>query len=255
MAKRRIASFTPFWNQELWINPHFDMLSKLDFNLVAMHREPLPSYHKEHGYSRKPDRSEELLKKYFPNVKMIESDYPASMDFRAELFNEGLALLQDYDIVFRLDPDMFWTAENWDKMLDYIRSTNFDAYRMDFAPDSINYYMTGDFDHGLKDAKEHDVLAVNPKKPFQYIEDEFSVQPLAWDYGNETFFKFPGFMCHHFRGWNKPRSTPNPGWLEKESTIEALAEYGEVKNGYTTWFKCPEEVKEPLAKWYQELKS
>lgn len=237
------------WNQELWIKPHFDMLSKLDFNLVAIHREPLPSYHREHGYSRKADRSEEYLKKYFPDVKLIESTYPAHMDFRAELFNEGLEQLQDYDIVFRLDPDMFWTEKNWEKMLDYIRETDFDAYRMDFAPDSINYYMTGDFDHGLKDAKEHDILAVNPKKMFEYYEDQLSVIPLGWPHDNDTFFKWEDFMCHHFRGWNKPKSTPNPQWLEKPGTQEAFKEY----NNNGEWFKCPEEIRKPVEEWYKEL--
>lgn len=235
----------------MWIKPHFDMLSKLDFNLVAIHRKPLPSYHKEHGYSNRPDRSEELLTKYFPNVKIVESTYPAHMDFRAELYNEGLALLQDYDIVFRLDPDMFWTKENWDKMIDYIRNTDFNAYRMDFHPDSVNYYMTGDFDHGLKDAWEHDVLAVNPNYPFKVIEDEGSIQVLGWPYGNDTFFKWDGFICHHFRGWNKPKSTPNPGWLTKPNIPQLLKEAG--NNG--EWFKCPEEIKSPIQDWLKVIQS
>lgn len=253
MGRRKIASFTPMWNQELWIKPHFDMLSKLDFNLVAMHKEPLPSYRREHGYSIKADGSEELLKKYFPKVKIVESDYPPSMDFRAELYNEGLEQLQDYDIVFRLDPDMFWTEENWKKMLEYIDSTDFDAYRMDFHPDSINYYMTGDFNHGLKDAWEHDILAVNPKKLFQVEEHETYREVLGWPFENDTYFNWEGFMCHHFRGWNKPKSTPNPEWLEYETTLKAFEDYGNWKDGIARWFKCPQEIREPIEQWMKVL--
>lgn len=248
---RKIASVTPIWNQAMWIKPHFEMLSKLDHNLVIMHHEPLPSYRKEHGYSRKPDLSEQILQKYFPKVKIVESNFSPADDFGAELYNEGLRQLEDYDIVFRLDPDMFFSKENWEKMIDYIGNTNFDAYRMDFANDSINYYMTESFDHGLKDAKENDILALNPKKLFKVIEDDNTIQVLGWPYDNDTFFKWDNFMCHHMRGWNKPKSTPNPRWLEYDSTFWALKNYG--NNG--DWYRCPQEIKEPLELWLKQLKN
>lgn len=224
----------------MWIKPHFELLSKLDHNLVLIHKRPLPNYHIEHGYKTAPDLSEKLIRQYFPNVEIVYSNYPEGKEFGAELYNEGLRLLEDYDSVFRLDPDMFFLPEVWDQMIQYVRNTNFDCYRMDFKHDSINYYMTNDFDHGLKDAQEIDPLAVNPKIKF--------TDPLEYPMDNHTFFTFPDFFCHHFRGWNKPKSTPKT-WYMRPNAYEALEAYGNKGE----WYKCPQEIRDQLEPWLKEL--
>lgn len=239
--RRKIGSLTPLWNQELFIKPHFEMLSKLDRNVVLMQPGPLPQYHKEHGYSRKKDLSEDILRKSFPNVEIYPGNYPTTMEFGSGLYNEGLAMMQDCDIVFRLDPDMLWTTVDWQRFIDFIQETNYDCYRMDFANDSINYYMTGDFYHGLKDAKEFDALAVNPKYFFTGV--------LDYPDHNTTVVDMPAWVCHHFRGWNKPKSTPNPEWLESDYAKQALLEYGDEGS----WFECPFEIRTQMEEWIDEL--
>lgn len=238
---RKIGSITPLWNQELFIKPHFNMLKDLDRNLVMLQEKPLPSYHNEHGYSIKADLSEKILREQFPNVEIVQAMYPPELDFGAGLYNEGLAQMQDMDIVLRLDPDMLWTEKDWKAFIDLIRNTDFDCYRMDFHNDSINYYMTGDFEHGLKDAQEFDALAVDPKKFFTGV--------LDYPATNNHIIKIDGWMCHHFRGWNKPKSTP-PGW---DSRIEPayLDQYGDKGK----WFKCDPEVRKVMEDWLQELKA
>src|SRR4051812_24263612 len=144
---RKIGSITPLWNQELFIKPHFNMLKSLDRNLVMLHDRPLPSYKNEHGYSTKKDLSEQILKSQFPNVEIVKAMYPVELDFACGLYNEGLRLMQDCDIVLRLDSDMLFTQKDWDAFIQYIRETDFDCYRMDFEKDSINYYQTGRYDH------------------------------------------------------------------------------------------------------------
>ncbi len=241
---RKIGSITPIWNQEMWIKPHFEMLSKLDKNVVVLHDKPLPNYHKEHGYGVVPDLSEKLLREMFPNVEIYKSEYPEGKEFGADLYNECLKYVQDCDIVFRLDPDMFFEDRVWEDTLSYVQNTNYDCYRMDFANDSMNYYMTGDFDHGLKDAKEMDPLAFNPKFPLATPNGTFE-----YPHGNDTFFKFPGFFCHHFRGWNKPKSTPNPEWKYSDFARTNLALYGD--NG--DWYSCPQAIKDKIEPWMKEL--
>jgi hypothetical protein len=236
-VSRKIGSITPIWNQGLWIKPHFEMLSSLDKNVVLMHKRPLPNYHKEHGYSIEPDNSEELLRKEFPKVEIYEAIYPEGQEFGPDIYNEGLKYLQDCDIVFRLDPDMFFEDQAWKDLLDYIRNTTYDCYKMDFANDSMNYYMTGDFDHGLKDAKEMDPLAFNPKNRLIWGEHGFDCNTE-----NSTIIKFPGFFCHHFRGWNKPKSTPNPEWKNSDYARIALQLYGD--NG--AWYTCPQSIRDKI---------
>ena len=165
--------------------------------------------------------------------------YPPELDFGAGLYNEGLRLMQDCDIVLRLDPDMLWTKKDWEAFINLIRTTDFDCYRMDFEKNSINYYMTGDFEHGLKDAKEFDALAVDPKKLFTGILDYPSV--------NHTLINLPDWMCHHFRGWNKPKSTPSDWHTRIEKAY--VDEFGD-KGG---WFQCDPEVRRTMEAWLKEL--
>jgi len=258
---RKIGSLTPIWNQEMWIVPHFDMLEPLDKKVVLLQKQPLPNYHKEHGYSLKKDLSEHLLKVHFPDVEIYPSRFPEGLEFQADLYNDGLEYVEDMDIVFRLDPDMFFTDEVWKTLLEYIKTSNHDCYHMLFDRDSINYYMTGDFEHGLKDARELDVLAWNPQRALTKREWQDANNPgvtlhsdLTCPWDTHHFIQFPGFLCHHFRGWNKPRSTPNPGWALRPETFELLEKYGnggqfyktplEIKNKVSDSLKLVKEIKE-----------
>lgn len=240
---RKVGALTPIWNQELFIKPHYDMLKKagLDRYVVLMQPGPLPQYYKEHGYAKKSDLSKTILEDYFPEIEVYDSNFPSTEEFSCGLYNEGLEMMQDCDIVLRLDPDMFWTEKDFKAFIDYIRSTEYNCYRMDFRKQSINYYMTGDFSHGLKDAQEIDPLAVNPKHFFTGILD-YEV-PIA----EQRVMDIPGWMCHHFRGWQKPKSTPH-GW-DKTVSQEYVLEFGN-KGG---WFECPDEVRAPIEDWMSEL--
>lgn len=237
---RKIASFSPIWSQETFIGPHFELLKKLDHNLVSLQNGVLPSY-REHGYLEKPDKSEEILHKYFPKVEIIQSKNDSSKDFGCELYNEGLRMLQDYDIVLRLDPDMIWTEKDFDTMINYMRTTNFDCYRMNFAKDSINYYMTWDYEHGLKNAQEFDPLAVSPKNMFTGIIDYTQENNTVMNFGD-------GWMCHHFRGWNKPKST-HKWWFIQPVAQRELINYGNKGK----WFICPDTIKDRMEWWKKEI--
>lgn len=239
---RKIGSITPIWNQELFIGPHFDMLKSLDRNVVLLGNQPLPQYHNEHGYSYEADRSEKILRELYPHVEIYPSSWKE--EFGGGIYNEGLKMMQDYDIVLRLDPDMLWTEKDWKMFIDFIRNDDQDCYAMNFARDSINYYMTGDYAHGLKDAKEFDPLGVNPK----YLFNDHG----ALNYPNNQccILTFPDdWTCHHFRGWNKPKSV-HSGWPDTPYAKEAFAKYSE--NG--KWYKCPEEIKEKMKNWLNRLK-
>jgi hypothetical protein len=114
------------------------MLKDLDRNVVLMQPGPLPQYKNEHGYSTKKDLSEKILREQFPNVEIYEGNFPTSLDFQAELYNEGLLKMRDCDVVFRLDPDMLFSDEDWKALVNLVRTTDFEAYRMAFAKDSIS---------------------------------------------------------------------------------------------------------------------
>lgn len=241
---KKIGTLTPIWNQELFLKPHFDMLMNADLyrHVVLMQKFPLPNYYREHGYSRRKDRSEEILNDMFPRVEIYESNFPPNTEFSAPLYNEGLQMMQECDIVLRLDPDMLWTQKDFNRFIDYIQETDFDSYRMDFPNDSINYYVTGRFDLGLHDAQETDALGVNPKYMFSGVLDYSGKKPT-------NIVKLDNWVCHHFRGWQKPKSTP-PDWAERIVTKEYIQKYG--NNG--KFFECPKEIRIIMEDWMEELK-
>jgi hypothetical protein len=241
--KRKVGALYPLWNQQLFIKPHLEMvLPHVDRCVVLMQPGPLPSYHKEHGYSIKKDKTEDIIRHYFPQVEIFESEHPNTEEFGAALYNEGLDLMQDCDIVTRFDPDMFWTAEAMKDFFEHIRNTEFDCYKMDFHNDSVNYFITGDYEHGLKDAQEYDPLGVDPKKGFRPVLDYPATKP--------TIYKADNWLCHHFRGWNKPKSTPVDWW--KEQPAEYIDFYGDhtTSNG---WHHAPLWLREIMDNWMNEL--
>lgn len=219
MAKT-IGSITPIWNAELFIEPHFEMLSKLDRNIVLFNKEPWPTYAKEH-YDTQQDASIEMIKRLFPRVEIYET----SFTWGADLFNQGLEILKDCDMVFKFDVDMLLTSENWDRLLDFIHNTGYDYYNLDWSTHTINYY--ADFEHGLKDALEKDPIAVSPKGRFNGIIDYVTDRPYLIDWDD--------WVIHHFRGWNKPKSVVK-GWQDQENFKEAYKNYG-------PWLSCPEEIR------------
>ncbi len=239
---RKIGSITLIWNHELFLGPHFDMLSKLDKNIVGLADGPLLEYQAVHGTSSTADRSEKIIRKKFPHVEI--HDFTFQTKFNSAIYQPFMSFVQDCDIVLRLDPDMIFEPKQWDNFLNFIRSTDYDAYRMNYATCSVNYYMTYDFDHGLMDAKEYDILGFNPKESLTGILD----YPLP----NQCLLQDPEkFFFHHFRGWNKPKSTPK-NWLKKHGGIEKLLkEHG----NHGDWFKCPASIKKTMQDWLTELET
>lgn len=220
------------------------MLKKggIDRIVVLMQGGPLPNYMRQHGYSKKPDNTRAIVKHYFPEIEIFESAFPWwELDFSAPLYNEGFALMQDCDVVFRLDPDMFFHEQEWIDFVNFVRETDHDFYCMDFSKQSVNYYMTGDYEHGLKDAKEFDPLCVSPKKDFKGL--------LNYKFDNGVLYAPKDVVFHHFRGWNKPKST-GPDWIDSEYAKNAFSLYS--NNG--EWYKCPEDIRNIVEDWTKELK-
>lgn len=239
---RKIGAITPLWNQELFLGPHFRMLSELDKHVAMFQPGPLGQYQEEHGIGEEPDRTFSLVRKLFPEVEIKYSK--GHKEFSHRLYNEILPHVQDMDIVFRLDVDMLFTDKDWSQLLQYIRSTNFDVYRVNFTTNSPNYYITGDYDHGVMDALEEDPIAFNPKSPLiwsgrlDYPSDhQVTIEP-------DLYGGWGRWRMHHFRGWNKPKSTPE-GWeKDKEDWVKQ----------YGGWVSCPKEIRDKMSAWQTELK-
>jgi len=222
----KVASVTFIWNHEPFIIPHFNMISNLDHNFVFMGNKPMNSYIGEHGISSEPDNSKLLINQHFPHVEIHDNTWYEECNFEA--YNRIKEYVKDYDVVLRLDPDMLFTDKNWTQLINFLRTYKNDCFNLNFGKNTVNYYM--DFDHGLQDALEMDVIAYKPDKLF--------IAPLQYPAKNRYIISWNGFICHHFRGWNKPRS------ITREWPITTYAkESFQLYSNNGDWFHCPEEIK------------
>ena len=235
---RTIATLTPIWGQEMFIGPHFDQISRLDKNIVLMEHEPCGQYDRDHGIAPTADFGELALQTYYPEVEIVQDYYRG--EYGGAMYNPHLHRLADYDIVLRLDPDMIFLEKDWDRFIKFIRETDHDVYRVNFNKCSINYYITGSFDHGLKDAMEYDPLGFSPLKEFAGV--------LDYPDDNGVVIEWDDFIFHHFRGWNKPKSIPW-NWFTFPNAIQALSDFGDEGN----WLSCPDEVKNKMINWQIKL--
>lgn len=240
---RKIGVLEPVWNQKPFVYPHFKQLIEagVDKIVVLKGKAPLPQYSDEHGYSFIEDNTFKIINKHFPQIEIYDSTYYGM--FGAPLYNEGLKYVQDMDIVLTLDTDMLFTKKDITHMIDFIRNSNYDCYRLNYVKNSINYYK--DFDHGLMDAREMDPRAINPQYKYEWV--------LNYPHGKQYVMEWEGFMCHHFRGWNKPKSITSD-WENTDYAKEAFSKYS--NNG--DWFRCPKEIKdmfrhEDIINWFKHV--
>jgi len=186
-----------------------------------------------HEHSAQPDNSVELLKKYFPQVQILEDK---TNDFSSELYNQALPYLQDYDFVTRFDTDFFFTQQDLKRFYDFISEPSiYKCFRLNFATSSINYYL--DLNHGAKDARELDPVAINPKIPFDgLIEHAGPALTIDWT----------DWTLHHLKQVGKNTKLVRR-WMNGEMPYPFTTSPEEISNG--KWIEAPLEIKERLNKW------
>ena len=223
---KTICSVTALHGSDIFIKPHFKTLTGLDKRIALIGTKPWPFYETTHGIGE-GKKTETILKKDFPDVEIKYTDSVIgyhSWDM-ANFYNQFIKLASGYDYVTRIDVDMMFTQKDWKKMIDFVKNNDYDYYRMNFITNSIDYYY--DFEHGIKDALEDDVMIVKTNNLFKPVLD-----PAV---GDGYLMEWEDWVCHHFRGWNKPESL---GDIDKPNKdFKKLDERNE-------WIKCPQEIRD-----------
>ena len=223
---KTVCSVTPLYDSDIFVKPHFRMMTGLDKRIALIGSRPWPNYEDEHGVGGNI-KTKEILEKDFPDVeiKYTDSVVGGGAWGMADFYNQSIKLATEYDYVTRFDVDMMFTKKDWKKMIDFVRNNDYDYYRMNFITSSINYYY--DFDHGIRDGLEDDVMIIktdNLFKPF--------LNPVA---GDGYLMGWENWTCHHFRGWNKPKSLGN---------INKPNKYFKELDKRDEWVKCPKEIRD-----------
>jgi len=215
---------------ELYV-PYFkNLTSAVDKNIILLGDKVWDGYEECFKKPLEPEPAIGLIKKEFPAVEIYETGFKNE----AALYNQGLEVLKDYDIVLIWAADVFLTRKDWKTLIDFIQTTNYECYKLNHPKCVISYYY--DFDHGAKSNLEHDVIAVNPQKRFTGI--------LDYD-GNTYEIEWNDFIMHHFRGWKGFQATkdwldgkiPSPSRVYSNQILERYGDNGE-------WYKCPQEIRD-----------
>lgn len=234
LKHKKIAALLLNWNCERFVLAHLKMITPyVDKILVVQATRPWRNYRDEHNISVIPDNSEQLIRQNFPEIQ-IEYYEPEDEDltmFHSNSLNFGLSFLQDYDLVTKFDFDQYFTKEHLDKIFNYLHSTDFKCYALDWKYQAVGYYY--DWNHGIKDQVEKDPLIVDPKYKFG---------PLL-SYPFPTHIIEEKVTMHHFRNFKEWCTLD---WVESKIPSPYGVYAQDLINTYNKgkWIEVPNEIKE-----------
>ena len=211
----KIAAVTIVRDSEKFIIPHLKMYKGVDRNIVLFPTKPITGG--ANGHSDNPDNSLALIEKYCPEVEVFKTDIST---WGAELFNKALELASDCDKVVTLHADVILTDDNWNKLLNFLKITDYDVYKADMTKCWINYYH--DFEHGARNCLDIEPIAAKSTvryANFYTVPQQTKVYTIDW----------PFFTAHHFTGWKPPATTKE--WMKENEN-------------WQKWTICPKEIRD-----------
>ena len=209
----RIAAVTIVRDSEKFIIPHLKMYTGVDRNIVLFLESPIEGG--AVGHSDKPDSSLDLIAKYCPEVEVFKTK---TSKWGAGLFNEALRLASDCDKVVTLHADVVMNQTNWKMLLEYLKMTDYDVYKMDMPKCTINYYY--DFEHGARNCLDVEPIAAKSSVRYYYFytcSEDTKIDTIDW------------LTVHHFTGWKLPATTKE--WMEENKD-------------WQEWIPCPQEIRD-----------
>lgn len=221
MGARTIGATTLNWNGNPFLVPHLRMLREagVDQQAVIQGSAPWPNYRHtvEHDGS-----SAAAVAEGFAVVPAVVND------FCSAIRNQAASTL-DCDVALLLDGDMFLAPHDLRRLLDFIRYSDFDLFRMNYRRCCMNYYGF-DFRYGARDSHPLTFDAIAVARGLTFSKTTY-IEGL-----NPCVIEWPDFTVHHFTGWK--------GWPSAEARA---AERVRVEAAYVG------RVWTPAPAWLQEM--
>lgn len=222
----RINAVTIVRDSAKFIVPHLNMYKGVDRNIVLFVPQKLTGG--ASGHSDKRDNSLELIKKYCPNVEIHETD---ATQWGASIFNVAAQIADDGGKTVMFHADVVLSPKDWDYILNLLKTTDHDVYKLDMKKCMINYYY--DFSRGVRDCLDTEPIAYKSWVRFGGVYE----LPKNADVYTITD---TSFTAHHFCGWKGIPSTDD--WVNNKIATESGI-YEKDLRPASGWLPCPDEIK------------
>ncbi len=223
-----IGAVVPVYNREQYIGPYLDMLTSHGVECVVnLGTEPWS--HGGNQESPMPDRTEKIVRTFFPNVRLNIGVFHHHQDS----LNTGLDVLKHCDRIFVQDCDMFYTNEVWDKCMEFFFKTDVNVYAVNFETMFLEYYHNYNFGKTALPGGAPPILAIKPVVKMKSMTMATDSIGAIWD--------DPNYKIHHFR------------FAKANGSGKHL--YARPSSNLQDYKPAPDEVIKLLTKWEEILKT
>lgn len=176
------------YRREWYMGPCLEQYRELGIKTVVTLGEK-PFINEGKSEPLEPDRSEEIVRTYFPEVQIIKNNYSHHRDS----MNAGIDALGDCDVIFVNDCDIFLTTGDWQKLFLFIedQSRYHDMFAYDFENISKEYYYDYRFGKSARPGGYPPIMAV---------KNHVRMKSMVYGSGQSTaLWDDKDVMIHHLR--------------------------------------------------------
>lgn len=238
MNQLKFGAVVPVYNRERFIGPYLEMLKKFGvIPVVTLGTEPWKSQGNDEVLE--PDKTELILNKFFPEVKVLKGFYAHQRDS----FNIGINWIvnesgYNCDIIMVNDCDMYITSKDWEACKEFIElnSPTHDVFSINFENMIQEYYFDHRYGRMALRGGDPPVMAIGKN-----VRMETMTRATSWA---ESVWDLEGPKWHHMR-FCKPNGSG------KKRCAEPTPETHNM-NDFTP---APPEIFESLERWNNIIKT
>ena len=174
----KFGASVPLYNREWYIGPFLEQMIEVGVKpVVALSEIPFANEGKDEP--KEPDRSEEIVRRFFPEVEIVKGRFSHHRDS----MRAGIERLKDHEIVFVNDCDIFMTTEDWRKLFKFIEENfqNSDVFSYDFMTIGREYYHDYRFGTGVRPGGYPPIMGLKPNIGINTMVATDGGRHLTWD--------------------------------------------------------------------------
>lgn len=228
----KIGAAVPLWNREKFIGAYLEQIMSYGITpIVALGERPWGDGNSDGGSDESliPDRSEEILERYFPNVIVLKGVYQRHGD-SLRVCHEAL---KDFDWIIVNDCDLFMDDKTMRRFIELMGTAKESHIRVNHNTMIREYYFDWRYGKNALPGGQYPIMAYKPARancPKNMTRIDNAGDGYEWDE--------PEHVIHHFR-FAKANGSGKRRCVEPESS-----------QGYE---QAPNDIVDLLKKWENKI--